>query len=643
MPKFTDLAAEYKQLWDTATIRPEKAQQVAEASQQMQALKANYDQVSAVTKVPWYFVGLIHGLESSFSLKKHLHNGDPLTARTTHVPAGRPKSGNPTFSWVESAVDALTMKGLQNVDSWSIERICFELERYNGFGYRNNHPEVKTPYLWSCTNQYTKGKYVADHQFDPNRVSAQVGAIAVLKKLVADNVAEVKGLAAMPPPPPPPPPVPVPTGMFIADTDPFGLREKPAADAAHLLQVDPEEMPVKKLKEVDADWWQVEVTGRDKSKNIGFAKRSWLKEVTVPSRFQEGELAKDCLDAARFIGTSAHFLIALAAAETGLANTAGAGGAFGPFALTEEEWKANNDPKTGAGDDGRFNNQAGVAALLVVKLTDEARNNLPDKRLATSEELYLARIFGPPALKGLLDDTAQDKSVRDALAPMAAADIDSIFARRPTLLTAGITVKALREAITKKLEAGFEKAVALIAQVEPDLVIGPSDEDDGTKEVPSMVDAKPSMVDAKDVPWMVKAKEQEAKPVEEIPGEASNPEVEKFFTATPLGKQTDDVAWCAAFVSWCIREAGGSKKHVQFSARAADWLSNGDPLAGPQFGAIAVTKPMAPKASGHVGFVVSFDGTKVKLLAGNQKGPNGRDAVCEKNFHIADVRGWRMV
>ena len=52
---------------------------------------------------------------------------------------------------------------------------------------------------------------------------------------------------------------------------------------------------------------------------------------------------------------------------------------------------------------------------------------------------------------------------------------------------------------------------------------------------------------------------------------------------------------------------------------------------------------MVPKASGHVGFVVAWDATKITLLAGNQKNANGRDAVCEKQFNIADVRGWRMV
>ena len=98
------------------------------------------------------------------------------------------------FSWTASAIDALTMHGMQNIgkDGWSIERISFELERYNGFGYRRNHPTVKSPYLWSCTNHYTSGKYIGDDKFSMTAVSAQVGAMAVLKQLVADGVVKTR-------------------------------------------------------------------------------------------------------------------------------------------------------------------------------------------------------------------------------------------------------------------------------------------------------------------------------------------------------------------------------------------------------------------------------------------------------------------
>ncbi len=400
MPKFADLTAEYKTLWDAATIRAEKAVEVVNVAQKLSSLKPTYDEVSTSTTVPWYVVGLIHSLEANFAMDEHLHNGDPLTAVTVNVPKGHPKGGSPKFTWAASAIDALTLKGLQNVgkDGWSIERIAYELERYNGFGYRNNHPTVKSPYLWSYTNQYTAGKYVGDHRFDPNRPSDQAGAMAILKQLVVDNVVQATLQADVPRPPPPPPPVLVPTGLFLADTRPFELRAQPSADATRLLFV-LTDMPVSKLENADELWWKVEVTAPDTSKHVGFARRDWLTAQTVLSSFVSEDFAQTCLDVARHHGTSAHFLIALADAETGMTNTAIAGGgtAFGPFALTEEEWKANNAPaETGFADGGRFDPlaQAAIAARLVVKLTKEARDNLPVNRLATSEELYLARIFG---------------------------------------------------------------------------------------------------------------------------------------------------------------------------------------------------------------------------------------------------------
>ncbi len=205
MPKFSDIAAEYEALWDTAVVRTEKAAEVAKAAQSLRGLKPKYDEVSVATTVPWYVVGMIHSLEAGFDLNSHLHNGDSLAAVTHQVPKGHPRNGSPPFTWTASAIDALLLKGLQKVgkDAWSVERIAYELERYNGFGYRDHHPSVKSPYLWSLTNQYTKGKYVGDHQFDPNEPSKQVGAMAILKQLVADNVVSLTMQDGVPPPPPP--------------------------------------------------------------------------------------------------------------------------------------------------------------------------------------------------------------------------------------------------------------------------------------------------------------------------------------------------------------------------------------------------------------------------------------------------------
>lgn len=59
--------------------------------------KSRYQKVVESSQIPWYFVGIINSMESGQNFSTHLHNGDPLTKRTTHVPSGRPKTGNPSL------------------------------------------------------------------------------------------------------------------------------------------------------------------------------------------------------------------------------------------------------------------------------------------------------------------------------------------------------------------------------------------------------------------------------------------------------------------------------------------------------------------------------------------------------------------
>jgi lysozyme family protein len=133
--------------------------------------------------VPWYVVGIIHSLEAGSDFTRHLHNGDPLTARTTHWPPGHPATGRPPFTWEASATDALRLKGFDTWRDWTIAGTLYKLEAYNGFGYRDHHPDVPSPYLWSFSNHYTRGKYTSDRHFSRTAVSQQCGAAVLLKRL----------------------------------------------------------------------------------------------------------------------------------------------------------------------------------------------------------------------------------------------------------------------------------------------------------------------------------------------------------------------------------------------------------------------------------------------------------------------------
>jgi lysozyme family protein len=184
MPALTlALRKEYEDLFNSCVIKSARINAVKKIIDKIQAAKDHYQNVSNLSGVPWFFIGVIHNMESSLNFSKHLHNGDPLTSRTVQVPAGRPKKGNPPFTWEESAVDALSYEGFNSGTDWSLAGILYNLEKYNGFGYRKLDPKVLSPYLWSFSNHYEKGKYVGDGEYSETAVSDQCGAAVLLRRM----------------------------------------------------------------------------------------------------------------------------------------------------------------------------------------------------------------------------------------------------------------------------------------------------------------------------------------------------------------------------------------------------------------------------------------------------------------------------
>jgi lysozyme family protein len=178
---FAALQQEYRSFYDACTPRLEFRGQIAFFVNHLAKFRSRYEAVGQGLGIPWQFIGIIHGLEGSFNFGTHLHNGDPLTARTVNAPAGMPKTGNPPFSWEDSARDALIHEGFGGQSDWSVPQMLFRWESYNGMGYRPFG--VPSPYLWSFSDIYDTGKYVADGRFDPNAVSKQCGAAVMLKAL----------------------------------------------------------------------------------------------------------------------------------------------------------------------------------------------------------------------------------------------------------------------------------------------------------------------------------------------------------------------------------------------------------------------------------------------------------------------------
>ncbi len=203
-PKFNEgLRADYRSLFDTCKTRSKYQSDIATEVKflRSEVNRARYKAVEAASGVPWYFVGIVHSLECSSRFRAHLHNGDLLTARTWQEPPGRPKIWPPPSDWKSSAVDALDYEAqIQKriwgpPDDWSLERMLFRFESYNGWGYRPR--KMASPYLWSFSQHYTRGKYKFDGKYDPTLVSEQAGAAVILSDLIkSGDVARPKNWTA---------------------------------------------------------------------------------------------------------------------------------------------------------------------------------------------------------------------------------------------------------------------------------------------------------------------------------------------------------------------------------------------------------------------------------------------------------------
>jgi lysozyme family protein len=195
-------APTYHEQIDDARVRENYAAQAKSVAKKIFDNKVLYQAITAKSNVPYWWIGPTHNRESSLNFGCHLHEGSPLTGRTKYVPKGRPASGNPPFTFEESALDALMMAPhkLQEVKRWSAERGCYEWERYNGWGYLKRGP---SPYVFAGTTVYEHGKYVADGVYSDSVVDKQLGTLVVLKELAKLDPEVAAALMDREPGPPP--------------------------------------------------------------------------------------------------------------------------------------------------------------------------------------------------------------------------------------------------------------------------------------------------------------------------------------------------------------------------------------------------------------------------------------------------------
>jgi lysozyme family protein len=181
-PTLSALRDEFDTLLKTCVIRPKRLAAVQEICNKILNNQARYEKIGKGSGVPWFMVAVIHSLEGDLDFGTHLHNGDSLKRRTVNEPKNRPPTGNPPFTFEESAKDAVAFDRMNVNLEPSFAGICFKLEGFNGFGSR--FKGIHTPYLWSFSNHYTAGKFVADGVFSPTAVSQQCGAGVILRRLL---------------------------------------------------------------------------------------------------------------------------------------------------------------------------------------------------------------------------------------------------------------------------------------------------------------------------------------------------------------------------------------------------------------------------------------------------------------------------
>ncbi len=188
--------------WAVARVLTAKAGAFRATVQRLIAARDRYEPVTQATGVPWFVIAVIHEREASQRWDASIAQGDPWARVSTHIPRGR----GPFASWDDAARDALVHCApyAATWQDWSTGGALTLLEQYNGLGYANRG--CPSPYIWAGTDQYARGKYVADGHYDPDIVDTQLGCAGLLRAMteVDASVASALGtfgVASSPPPP----------------------------------------------------------------------------------------------------------------------------------------------------------------------------------------------------------------------------------------------------------------------------------------------------------------------------------------------------------------------------------------------------------------------------------------------------------
>lgn len=187
--------------WHAMTINPDRAAALDAAARRLCApeAKARFLAVEARLKamghyVPWWFVAVTAEREYGGPphWDKQLSQGDPLSQVSHNDPAGRGPFTGPD-AWIRGCLDALIdcAPHAAKWTDWSVGGVLTLLEEYNGLGYAARG--VPSAYVWSGSNEYVSGKFVADHVYRAGVKDVQEGCAPLLARMAAHDSSVVVG------------------------------------------------------------------------------------------------------------------------------------------------------------------------------------------------------------------------------------------------------------------------------------------------------------------------------------------------------------------------------------------------------------------------------------------------------------------
>jgi len=178
------LAPEYATLLAAMLVDPGREHKLTARAAAVRELgerhRDEWAEVTGKTGVPRLWGLASFERESSSDYSRSPAQGDRWDRVSINVPRGL----GPYQDWGDACVAAYGIDQLDNVGApnWSWTRSCYEGELYNGFGPRAHGR--RTGYLWSWTNIYTGGKYVADGEWDPDTQDQQCGMVPMMAALL---------------------------------------------------------------------------------------------------------------------------------------------------------------------------------------------------------------------------------------------------------------------------------------------------------------------------------------------------------------------------------------------------------------------------------------------------------------------------